>query len=631
MPIQPAPRVLRTAWLLALAPGLGCGCEQPKLRCTPECVADATECVSSGSIRVCRREGDGCIRWSAETACLAGQECRDGSCVPLACIEPPQCGDGARCAGGICVPCPGCVGCTWACRSGDRLCAQAASYLECVVPADGCPAWSQPRSCPAASRCVDGQCVTCPDACAEGARRCSAAGVPEACRSESDGCTRFEAASPCPAGELCRAGACVTPCGDGCTLGATRCQNGLTEVCLGRTAGTNTCPTWGPSDRCPVLSPCELGIPACASPGIVGEHQVSPNTWYQAFSRLAWSGTQFGLVWVDGRDQVGGGGLELYFARLDASGAKIGSELRLTTAPGSSEFPAIGWSGGGWGVAWQDTRDFNHEIYFQLVSVTGQAAAPSVRVTQDAARSLVPAIVWTGAEWGLAWADDRDGNLEVYFNRIDVTGRKLGPDRRITNTPADSASPGDRHPVGIVYDGSGFAVTWEEERSAIWLARLDATGAVQWSREVRASSRGGLAIDPTLECEGTSLSVAFSDSRAAAPGPGIYFARTPLAAGGTVTLVPPTGGQLDEVGPALALAGTGYGIAWMKLLAQDGWEVFFRRLDLQGAPLGTDLRLNNAPNNTQFPALAFTGRRFGVSYDDMRAGTQNVYGVVVCP
>ncbi|NMC68996.1 MAG: hypothetical protein GYA57_02885, partial [Myxococcales bacterium] len=86
---------------------------------------------------------------------------------------------------------------------------------------------------------------------------------------------------------------------------------------------------------------------------------------------IGWDETrrEYLVVWSDtrnGTESCGGAdcGAELYFARLDETGRKIGTERRITTAPGRPWRPALANRGDAWGLAWADERDGNFEIYF---------------------------------------------------------------------------------------------------------------------------------------------------------------------------------------------------------------------------------------------------------------------------
>jgi hypothetical protein len=77
-------------------------------------------------------------------------------------------------------------------------------------------------------------------------------------------------------------------------------------------------------------------------------------------SSLVWTGSEYGVSWFDERD----GNYEIYFARLDALGNKIGSDVRVTNDPLESSGPSLVWTGSEYGVSWHDFRDGNYEIYF---------------------------------------------------------------------------------------------------------------------------------------------------------------------------------------------------------------------------------------------------------------------------
>jgi predicted 3-demethylubiquinone-9 3-methyltransferase (glyoxalase superfamily) len=118
---------------------------------------------------------------------------------------------------------------------------------------------------------------------------------------------------------------------------------------------------------------------------------------------------------MDNRD----GNYEIYFARISSDGAtKLGSDLRLTSDASASESPSLAWTGSEFGVSWADDRDGNYEIYFARVSSFGAKLGSDLRVTSNGSFSYFPSLAWTGSEFGVSWHDSRDGNYEIYFARI---------------------------------------------------------------------------------------------------------------------------------------------------------------------------------------------------------------------
>jgi cysteine-rich repeat protein len=77
--------------------------------------------------------------------------------------------------------------------------------------------------------------------------------------------------------------------------------------------------------------------------------------------------------------------------------------------------------------------------------------------------------VFTGSEIGFFWADERSGNAEIYFGRVDMTATPLAEDVRLTQTPAPSEYP------SAIWDGSAYALTWHDSdgiNDAVYFARF---------------------------------------------------------------------------------------------------------------------------------------------------------------
>jgi predicted RecA/RadA family phage recombinase len=181
---------------------------------------------------------------------------------------------------------------------------------------------------------------------------------------------------------------------------------------------------------------------------------------------LVWTGSEFGVAWYDDRD----GDYEIYFTRISADGVKLGSDIRVTNDASTSSVPSLVWTGSEYGVAWYDGRDGDTEIYFTRISAAGAKLGSDVRITNAAGDSGDPGLVWIGSEYGVAWMDNRDGSREIYFARISAAGAKLGSDVRITNAAGDSWSH------SLVWSGGEYGVAWEDNRDGnaeIYFARID--------------------------------------------------------------------------------------------------------------------------------------------------------------
>jgi len=155
---------------------------------------------------------------------------------------------------------------------------------------------------------------------------------------------------------------------------------------------------------------------------------------------VAWSqgGGRYRIVWQDYRS---GSHFEIWGASLLPSGVINADTAALVTSTASSQYPSLRDSGNGLGLVWSDDRDGNDEIYFALLNDPGYRLGPDVRLTDDPAISNSPCIVWTGAEYGVFWADLRSGTPNLWFQRVSSAGTPQGTNIAVTAT-SDLEYPG---------------------------------------------------------------------------------------------------------------------------------------------------------------------------------------------
>lgn len=157
-----------------------------------------------------------------------------------------------------------------------------------------------------------------------------------------------------------------------------------------------------------------------------------------------------------------------------------------------------------WGVTlWGETD--RREFRFLGISSEGTFEAEEV-LTNHNGGSYGGPLVWTGAFYGIAWPDNRqDENVEMYFNRLDRNGAKLGPDLRLTNTPDFSLNP------SIHYDGSEFLVFWNDYQgglATVWVQRISLEGE-PLGEVTRVSPEGVWAEVYSLDFSATRLGASF--------------------------------------------------------------------------------------------------------------------------
>jgi len=128
------------------------------------------------------------------------------------------------------------------------------------------------------------------------------------------------------------------------------------------------------------------------------------------------------LVWADDTP----GNYEIYFKRSTNYGASWGTAARITINTGLSRYSSVACSSTGQYVylAWDDTTNWNFEIYFRRSTNYGVNWGAAVRITTNTGNSVVPSVACSsnGQYVYLVWADDTPGNYEIYLKKSNSYG-----------------------------------------------------------------------------------------------------------------------------------------------------------------------------------------------------------------
>jgi hypothetical protein len=171
-----------------------------------------------------------------------------------------------------------------------------------------------------------------------------------------------------------------------------------------------------------------------------------------------------------------------------------GGPVTVTTHPSTSIEPALAQADAGYGLVWNDARDGNLELYFSRLDAFGASVVSEQRLTTADFDALEPSLVWTGSEYAAGWCDERNVPPEAYFARIDASGALLGGEIVL----GDCLAGGN---VSVVWNGFEYGVAWVDAASDIRFARLDASG-VRTGDEVVVSNGAGTARAPFLVWNG---------------------------------------------------------------------------------------------------------------------------------
>ena len=272
---------------------------------------------------------------------------------------------------------------------------------------------------------------------------------------------------------------------------------------------------------------------------------------------VAWNGDDFAVVWSDDRD---GSTPDLYFVRATVNGTIVGVEKRITTAAMPSLGVSLVWTGSEYGLAWHDFRDGDPEIYFARLDASGTKIGEDLRVTESVGQSFRPSLQWTGTSYALSWNDNESGDHEIYLARLSATGEPLGT-TRVTSSAGESLFS------SLAWTGSGFGVIWNDSRTpaGVYFARLAPDGAVVGTEKLVADG-AGIGGQRSLTWTGSEHVMSFEDD---ADGDyDVFVARLDESGTALGEPVRVTSAAGDSLGSATAPAREGIGLGWVD--AQDG-------------------------------------------------------------
>jgi hypothetical protein len=142
--------------------------------------------------------------------------------------------------------------------------------------------------------------------------------------------------------------------------------------------------------------------------------QITTHNLVALHPQISWNGSEWGIAWEDHQTFT-----EIYFQRVSAAGAKVGTNVQITNAAGVSDEPTLAWTGAEYGLVWDDDRSGDLELWYARVSATGTKVGSDLQLTSAAGQSALPSVAWGGGKFAVAWNDDRfAGDEEILFLRL---------------------------------------------------------------------------------------------------------------------------------------------------------------------------------------------------------------------
>ncbi|MBK6965172.1 MAG: exo-alpha-sialidase [Bacteroidales bacterium] len=300
-------------------------------------------------------------------------------------------------------------------------------------------------------------------------------------------------------------------------------------------------------------------------------------------------------------------------------------DVRLTNDPSVSETAfspgahAIASSGDTVHVVWADDRDGNFEVYYKRSIDGGLTWGDDMRITEDPALSDLPSIAVYGSFVHIAWIDTRDSDLELYYKRSTDGGSNWEQDKRILNNPGNAFHPaialsGDF--VHLVWYEHYLTSTWE-----IMYARSSDNG-LSWEEAFPLTSDPSDSFHPSICATGQALHVAWTDNRD--DNREIYYKRS---MDNGLTWVPDkrltnNGGLSTK--PCIGVSESNVTIVWQD--DSNGYnEIYYIASTNGGIEWGSEIQLTDDFVESLSPNLAVSGPGLFLVWVDNRDWNHEIY------
>jgi len=290
------------------------------------------------------------------------------------------------------------------------------------------------------------------------------------------------------------------------------------------------------------------------------------------------------------------------------------TEVRLTTAPGNSTQADVVWTGAEFGVAWVDERSGSPEICFARLDRDGEKVADET--CHPAGSPAGVAIAWseTGEFYAVMYADQVDQTLRVhaYHDGWWYPGTLSQGVKAITSG-------------SVIWAAGRFAVVWQSITDEIILGEVSGAShqlavgdAVRADESPSNASLPALAygkVNPTTPGYG----VVWHDTRETPSQ--IYFSGVYRVGGGLYKTGPdmpisPVTGTFGVGRATIAWTGTQFGVAWdadINSGSQHWPRIYFAALEVDGSIAIPPRRV--ADGTARFPSLAWTGGEYIVAWN----------------
>ncbi|MEZ4390096.1 MAG: hypothetical protein R3A48_03285 [Polyangiales bacterium] len=315
--------------------------------------------------------------------------------------------------------------------------------------------------------------------------------------------------------------------------------------------------------------------------------------------------------------------LDVWFARLQADGKRVGAARRLTNADTVKVMPDLAAGPAGFALAYTEIGD--NDLATRVLRLDAQGAAQGQPITLGGdGFNFGGRVEWNGREYAAAWYGvSVAAQMSARFARYGQDGARVGGDTTLHSRFAASGL------LGFAFTGDAYGVAFNtyiprDERAETLFLRVGAGGEA--SAPLKVAQRAERCGSANLAWSGRNFGVIWEDEMSAEDDD------TPLNRLAFAAVSP---GRVDvprrevtrrdrfQVQPVIAFGGGVYAVAWTTI-GDDGLDVWLARLDGEGKPLGAVTQVTRNSMGL-LPSVAWNGREFGIAWTDVRGGGVDVW------
>ncbi len=294
----------------------------------------------------------------------------------------------------------------------------------------------------------------------------------------------------------------------------------------------------------------------------------------------------------------------------------LDSALGLIPAEGVQSYVELARGDSAYLVAWHDNRrKTTNDIFATRINFSGQVLdTQNIVISGKAGDESFPAVAFDGTNWLVVWSDSRSGVADIWGARVNQNGEVIDSAGFLISGATNTQTI-----PSVEFNGSSYLVAWTDYRASTWktyCARVTPAGTVLDPEGILLS--GGGCLYPEIATSGSDWLVTWHDEPAK------------LIMGGRVgpdgTVRDPGGfvigsGANDRFFPDATFDGTNYYVVWQDRrqgTSVNQWSIYGARVTTAGVVLDPTGRavVNNDSKYEGIPQVCWGDSTFLVTYKD---------------